>query len=83
MMIEKGNFYVEPGGEIYYYDESYLHCPGNENNLTPTVNPHPGLSSFHDLEVDVRKFQKVDPSEYLKREKKRLEELIQFIKEYS
>jgi hypothetical protein len=81
--LEKGCFYSEPGGEIYYYDGDSLHCPGINNSLHPTTFTHTGLSSLHDLDVDVRKFEKVDPIEYTLAKTNSLSELVLFIKEHS
>jgi hypothetical protein len=81
--LEKGSFYSEPGGEIYYYDGNSLYCPGNKNALNPVTSVHQGLSSFHDLDVDVRKFEKVNPLEHLMVKENDILKLVEFIKEYS
>jgi hypothetical protein len=83
VVLEKGCFYSEPEGEIYYYDGNSLHCPGTKNSLNPVSQVHTGLSSFHDLDVDVRKFEKVNPLDYTIAKTNSLRELVLFVKEHS
>jgi len=75
--LEAGKFYADmKSGSLYYADTNRVVALPSGTRLNPTKNPHHGLSSLHDDEIDVRNFQEVDLLRYLEN---RVDSLIHLI----